>query len=253
MKLTARASLAQIGTCAVHLTKHAASSKSSQEIKTNLHSSILDGRPISTMEDSAWGTKKFDYYYTDYVDKDYPSKLTAKEERSAAVEEEEGRRIQKRLLSTLDDFELNLESEDDDQGDDLIESLEKANQNATIEVKKKCKRVKFEPSDEEDVDDDDDDGDDDDEDDESGDEDKAASTANGRQRRPINMAIQKNRGLTPYKKKEFRNPRVKHKMKYKKAMSKRNRNVREAQPEYNRYSGETTGIKTSTVKSIKLC
>ena len=77
--------------------------------------------------------------------------------------------------------------------------------------------------------------------------------ADERKRRPINMAIKKNRGLTPYKKKEYRNPRVKHKLKYQKAMTKRRKLVKEAQTEFYRYSGESTGIKTSTVKSIKLC
>lgn len=213
-----------------------------------------------------WGKAKFDYYYTDYVDKDYPSKLTAKEERLASIEQEEALRIQKRILSTLEDVDIKLTYDDEEYaqgGDeenllDLIESRNKLIETRLDKDKtKKRKRVVFEDQKASDKDASDDDSDDDlyDEVDENdGDQqDEWKEEENGRQRRPINMAIQKNRGLTPYKKKEYRNPRVKHKLKYKKAMSKRRRNVKQVQTEYHRYSGEASGIKTSTVKSVKLC
>lgn len=213
-----------------------------------------------------WGKAKFDYYYTDYVDKDYPSKLTAKEERLASIEQEEALRIQKRILSTLEDVDIKLTYDDEEYaqgGDeenllDLIESRNKLIETRLDKDKtKKRKRVVFEDQKASDKDASDDDSDNDlyDEVDENdGDQqDEWKEEENGRQRRPINMAIQKNRGLTPYKKKEYRNPRVKHKLKYKKAMSKRRRNVKQVQTEYHRYSGEASGIKTSTVKSVKLC
>lgn len=40
-------------------------------------------------------------------------------------------------------------------------------------------------------------------------------------KRPINYQIAKNRGLTPHRKKELRNPRVKHRNKYRKATIRR--------------------------------
>lgn len=214
------------------------------------------------VESSNWGKEKRDYYYTDYVDKDYPSKLTAKEEKLASIEQEEALRIQRKLLSSLEDANLDTVFDCSDQEDliDVIENQNKSIEHATIttegEKSNKRKRVTFndeQGSCEEDFDDDDDD-DDQEQETVDGDDNKNLSEADEEKlkRRPINMAIQKNRGLTPYKKKQYRNPRVKHKMKYNKSMSKRRRQVREAQSEMHRYSGEATGIKTSTVRSIKL-
>lgn len=195
-----------------------------------------------------WGKAKYDYYYTDYVDKDYPNKLTAKEEKLASIEQEEALRAQKKLLSTLDGVDLDLAYEDNENQDSLLEYLEK--QNACVQVSLKRKRVTFDEKSDDNDDEDDDDEDDDSEDDEDEEQEEQEQQ---RKRRPINVAIQKNRGLTPYKKKEYRNPRVKHKLKYKKAMSKRRRSVKEVKSEVHRYSGESAGIKTSTIKSIKLC
>lgn len=200
-----------------------------------------------------WGKAKHDYYYTDYVDKDYPSKLTAKEERLASIEQEEALRIQKKLLSTLEDVDLGIVFDEEESGqENLIDIIERKNTtiNTLFESKKndkskKRKRVAFDDQRESD-----DNDEEEDDEDNQGQEDEEKE---GRRRRPINIAIQKNRGLTPYKKKEYRNPRVKHKLKYKKAMSKRRRNIGVAQSEFYRYSGETSGIKTSTIKSVKLC
>lgn len=217
-----------------------------------------------------WGKTKFDYYFTDYVDKDYPSSLTRKEERLAAIEQDEALRIQKKLYSTLDHVNLqpviDFGDSDDPESkeqEDVLEIIESRNR-SLLESKrksqdksKKRKKVSFEEigSDECEFDDEEENGDDDGEDDNSDDEEVEGELVpeDGRQRRPISMAIRKNRGLTPYKKKEYRNPRVKHKLKYKKAMTKRRRLVKEATSEFYRYSGESTGIKTSTVRSIKLC
>lgn len=222
-----------------------------------------------------WGKTKYDYYFTDYVDKDYPSSLNTKEERLARYEQEEALRLQKKLLSTLDNINHDIPiAEDglpaDGEKDDLLEFIE--NQNKAILAAKetkiksidgnKKKKVKFDSRPEPlgsdecefDSEDDNDAASNYDDDDGEGEEESKQETQDGRKRRPINMAIRKNRGLTPYKKKkEYRNPRVKHKLKYKKALSKRRHLVKEAQCEYHRYSGEATGIKTSTVRSIKLC
>jgi hypothetical protein len=236
------------------------------------HESMEGEVEVPTKKPAAdWGKTKFNYYFTDYVDKDYPSDLTRKEEREAALEQDEALRIQKKLLATIDNINLqpiiDLGDCDDAQAcgeENILEFIE--NQNKTIleskkkkkkaeDGSKKRKKVQFDDigSDECEFDEDDDD------DDESGDEDlecdeeKVVEEVEGRKRRPINMAIKKNRGLTPYKKKEYRNPRVKHKLKYRNAMIKRRRLVKEAKTEFHRYSGESTGIKTSTIRSIKLC
>ncbi|CAH1956945.1 unnamed protein product [Acanthoscelides obtectus] len=71
-------------------------------------------------------------------------------------------------------------------------------------------------------------------------------------KRPINYQIAKNKGLTPYRKKEHRNPRVKHKLKYRKAIIRRKGAVREVRKELKRYDGEISGIKTSVSKSVKI-
>ena len=72
------------------------------------------------------------------------------------------------------------------------------------------------------------------------------------QNRPASYAILKNRGLTPYRSKAQRNPRVKQRMRYDKA-SKR---IKGAHAVYNPkhpgrglYTGERSGINTNVVKS----
>ena len=216
-----------------------------------------------------WGKTKFNYYFTDYVDKDYPNELTRKEEKEAALEQDEALRLQKKLLATIDTVNLqpiidlveNDESQSlneenvlefiENQNKSLLESQKSLKNNKSQDGSKKRKKVKFDDigSDECEFDDEDEDEDED----QDSDEDQGVKDHNGRMRRPINMAIKKNRGLTPYKKKEYRNPRVKHKLKFQKAMTKRRRLVKEARSEFHRYSGESTGIKTSTIRSIKLC
>ncbi|KAI4502846.1 hypothetical protein M0802_001890 [Mischocyttarus mexicanus] len=72
------------------------------------------------------------------------------------------------------------------------------------------------------------------------------------EKRAITYQIAKNKGLTPYRKKEQRNPRVKHRNKYRKAKIRRKGAVREVRKELTRYSGEISGIKVGVKKSIKL-
>ena len=75
---------------------------------------------------------------------------------------------------------------------------------------------------------------------------------NGKRR--ITYAIEKNKGLTPKRKKEVRNPRVKKKKKYEEKMKKLSsmRPVYKGGQGKGGYGGEMTGIKTSVVKSMKL-
>ncbi|GLV39910.1 Something about silencing 10 [Carabus blaptoides fortunei] len=70
-------------------------------------------------------------------------------------------------------------------------------------------------------------------------------------KRAITYQMAKNKGLTPHRKKEQRNPRVKHRNKFRKAKIRRKGAVREVRTETSRYGGEISGIKASVSKSIK--
>ncbi|GJQ65443.1 hypothetical protein Trydic_g7549 [Trypoxylus dichotomus] len=72
------------------------------------------------------------------------------------------------------------------------------------------------------------------------------------EKRAITYQIAKNKGLTPHRKKEQRNPRVKHRNKFRKAKIRRKGAVRDVRKELSRYSGEMSGIKASVTKSIKI-
>ncbi|GAB1320146.1 something about silencing protein 10 [Madurella fahalii] len=73
-------------------------------------------------------------------------------------------------------------------------------------------------------------------------------------KRQITYQIQKNKGLTPHRKKEVRNPRVKKRMKFEEKQKK----LRSVKAVYKGgegpggYQGETSGIKTGLIKSVKL-
>ncbi|XP_026327274.1 something about silencing protein 10 [Hyposmocoma kahamanoa] len=71
-------------------------------------------------------------------------------------------------------------------------------------------------------------------------------------KREITYQIAKNKGLTPHRKKDQRNPRIKHKLKYRKAKIRRKGAVREPRTEVTRYGGEASGIKANVKKSIKI-
>ncbi|XP_025269397.1 something about silencing protein 10 [Camponotus floridanus] len=77
-------------------------------------------------------------------------------------------------------------------------------------------------------------------------------TKEEKEKRAITYQMAKNRGLTPYRKKELRNPRVKHKNKYRKALIRRKGAIKEVKKELTRYAGEISGIKAGVKKSIKL-
>ncbi|CAB5323854.1 hypothetical protein RhiirA5_398737 [Rhizophagus irregularis] len=70
-------------------------------------------------------------------------------------------------------------------------------------------------------------------------------------KRQINYEILKNKGLTPHRKKEQRNPRVKHRNKYEKAKKKIKSIKRIVVRQEGPYGGEITGIKTKLSRSIK--
>ncbi|ORY09108.1 Sas10 C-terminal domain-domain-containing protein [Clohesyomyces aquaticus] len=73
-------------------------------------------------------------------------------------------------------------------------------------------------------------------------------------KRKISYLIQKNKGLTPHRKKDVRNPRVKKKLKYeaKKKKLKSQKAVYAGGEGRGGYGGELTGIKKGLVKSTKL-
>ncbi|KAH8244875.1 hypothetical protein KR032_001769 [Drosophila birchii] len=88
-----------------------------------------------------------------------------------------------------------------------------------------------------------------DEDDEDEDEEEEDDEASNR--RGITYQMAKNKGLTPHRKKELRNPRVKHRGKYRKALIRRRGAVRTVRKEIKRYGGEMSGIKATVSKSVK--
>lgn len=71
-------------------------------------------------------------------------------------------------------------------------------------------------------------------------------------RRQITYQIAKNKGLTPYRKKELRNPRVKNKLKYRKAVIRRKGQVRQVYKQDKRYESEKFGINARVKKGIKI-
>lgn len=72
------------------------------------------------------------------------------------------------------------------------------------------------------------------------------------ERRQITYQIAKNKGLTPYRRKELRNPRVKNKNKYRKAVIRRKGQVRQVYKQTNRYESEKFGINARVKKGIKI-
>ncbi|KAK6188087.1 hypothetical protein SNE40_004347 [Patella caerulea] len=71
-------------------------------------------------------------------------------------------------------------------------------------------------------------------------------------KRAITSQIQKNRGLTPSRKRELKNPRVRHRHKFRKAKIRRKGQVREVRTETHRYGGEMTGIRAGIKRGRKL-
>eukprot|EP00873_Tetraselmis_striata_P000222 jgi/Tetstr1/420486/TSEL_011599.t1 len=70
--------------------------------------------------------------------------------------------------------------------------------------------------------------------------------------RAIGRDIEKNRGLTPHRSKEKKNPRKKHRLGYAKAQVRRKGQVQDVRTPAGGYGGEETGIKARVTKSRKL-
>lgn len=72
------------------------------------------------------------------------------------------------------------------------------------------------------------------------------------QKRAINYEIEKNKGLTPKRPKSYRNPRVRNRLKARKAQIKHKSIVPKVRSQDKRYSGEATGIRTKVVRGVKI-
>merc|ERR1712029_1304093 len=71
------------------------------------------------------------------------------------------------------------------------------------------------------------------------------------EKRAITYKIAKNKGLTPKRSKLQRNPLVKNKMKYMKALKKRKGAVRDIRDQNSKYGGESSGINMRVKKGVK--
>ncbi|NXC11429.1 SAS10 protein, partial [Orthonyx spaldingii] len=71
-------------------------------------------------------------------------------------------------------------------------------------------------------------------------------------KRGVTYQMIKNKGLTPKRRKIDRNPRVKHREKFRQAKIRRKGQVREVRKELHRYAGELSGIRAGVKKSRKL-
>ncbi|RNA06434.1 something about silencing 10 [Brachionus plicatilis] len=71
-------------------------------------------------------------------------------------------------------------------------------------------------------------------------------------KRAINYEIMKNKGLTPKRDKMYRNPRVRNRIKSRKALIKHKSIVPKVRTQDKRYGGEATGIRTNVVRAVKI-
>ncbi|BBN09238.1 U3 small nucleolar ribonucleoprotein protein LCP5 [Marchantia polymorpha subsp. ruderalis] len=71
-------------------------------------------------------------------------------------------------------------------------------------------------------------------------------------KRHITNMMEKNRGLTPHRKKLTKNPRKKYKLKHEKAVIRRKGQVRDVKTSGGSYGGEATGIRTGISRSIRI-
>ncbi|NXK52473.1 SAS10 protein, partial [Chauna torquata] len=83
-------------------------------------------------------------------------------------------------------------------------------------------------------------------------EEEPVSEEDPSKKRGVTYQMIKNKGLTPRRKKIDRNPRVKHREKFRRAKIRRKGQVREVRKEMHRYAGELSGIRAGVKKSRKL-
>jgi U3 small nucleolar RNA-associated protein 3 len=69
--------------------------------------------------------------------------------------------------------------------------------------------------------------------------------------RKINSAIDKNRGLTPHRRKDIKNPRKHNRAKFEAAKVRRKGAVQELRQKSSSYPGEATGINPRVSKSVR--
>lgn len=137
-----------------------------------------------------------------------------------------------------DGNELDEDEEDDDE------------EGRKIEQKMAALLQKVKQQEAEDMDEDDEEMDGGEEDD--GDMEGQEETEVEMEKRKITYQISKNKGLTPRRSKEQRNPRVKNREKFRKALKRRKGAIRTVRTETTRYSGEHSGIKSTVRKGIKI-
>lgn len=70
-------------------------------------------------------------------------------------------------------------------------------------------------------------------------------------KRHITYQMEKNKGLTPHRKKLTKTPRKRYKMKHEKAVKRRKGQVRDVKAPQGPYGGESTGIRTAISRSIR--
>lgn len=138
------------------------------------------------------------------------------------------------LFGGGDDDGMDFDDDDDEEGREIERKMELA-------LQKMKEREAEDLAEEED----DEDGGEEQEE-ENGDDDEDI------EKRKITYQIAKNKGLTPHRKKEQRNPRVKHRQKFRKALIRRKGAIRTVRTETTRYSGEHSGIKSTVRKGIKI-
>ena len=71
------------------------------------------------------------------------------------------------------------------------------------------------------------------------------------EKRDVGGKIMANRGLTPHRNKDHKNPRKRLRGKFEKAVVRRKGQVRSMREDQGGYGGEASGIKTSVTKSRK--
>ncbi len=80
----------------------------------------------------------------------------------------------------------------------------------------------------------------------------AAAAGDGSVKRQADRSILANRGLTPHRRKEVRNARVKHRRAYESAVKRRRGQVRDVRALDRPYEGEAAGINPRVVRATRL-